>query len=421
MYDVIIVGAGPAGASAARTAAQLGLKTLIIEKERLPRRKLCGGGVTTKVLRLLDFNLPSELIECAPRATRIHVGEKCHPFETDRTLIYMTSRETFDAFLADKAVEAGAELREHATVQRIEIMNAHAEVKTSEGAFRSNVVIGADGMSGPTARYGQLYDHWEPHQVTYAIESEVYVGEKDVQDFMGDEQFFDIYFGVSPAGYGWIFPKDDHLTVGVGCRLSKLRNARELFNEFVDRIPELAGHEIPKPLAHLIPLGGAATVPSASERILLAGDSAGFAEPLFGEGIYFAIWGGQIAAQVAAEACRKVRFDGPFLHSYEERWRDAFGVDFNVAYRVARLSYLEQYDMDRVARFFFGEKKVQECMVGLMNGRLRYRDAQVKLAWPYFKYRLARLGLPFYSSHTPYTESLDPLTGPRKQNEFSVR
>ena len=76
---------------------------------------------------------------------------------------------------------------------------------------------------------------------------------------------------------------------------------------------------------------------------------------------------------------------------------NAFGADFDVAYRVARFSYLEQYDMDRVARFFFSERSVQECMVGLMDGSLRYRDAQVKLAWPYFKYRLAKLGLPFYS------------------------
>jgi hypothetical protein len=61
------------------------------------------------------------------------------------------------------------------------------------------------------------------------------------------------------------------------------------------------------------------------------------------------------------------------------------------------MSYLEQYDMDRVARYLFDEKKVQECMVGLMDGSVRYRDAKIRLAWPYFKYRLARLGFPFYS------------------------
>ena len=88
------------------------------------------------------------------------------------------------------------------------------------------------------------------------------------------------------------------------------------------------------------------------------------------------------------EACHEDRFDRRFLRAYERLCRREFGVDFDVAYRVARFSYLEEYDMDRISRFFFGEKNVQECMIGLMDRSIRYRDAQVKLAWPYFKYRL---------------------------------
>jgi geranylgeranyl reductase family protein len=397
MYDLIVLGAGPAGASAARTAAQLGLSTLLLEKEKLPRNKLCGGGVTPKVLKLLDLSLPDELIEFTAQSTRIHVGDSCFNFETDRPIVYMTSRTKFDSFLADKAVEAGVELRDGTPAYRIEEFDSHIQVKTSNGSFQGKMLIGADGMGGPTASCGRFYDRWKPHQVAYAIESEVPVGEGGVVDFVGPESYFDIYFGVSPAGYGWIFPKDDHLTVGVGCRLSRLRDAHALFNGFVNQIPQLAGREIPRPQAHLIPLGGVANVPSVADRILLAGDSAGFAEPLLGEGIYFAILGAQLAAQTAAEACQTNRFDKHFLKRYEQRCRRAFGADFDVAYRVACFSYLEQYDMNRVARFFFSERKVQECMIGLMDGSLRYRDVQGKLVWPYLKYRFAKLGLPFYS------------------------
>jgi geranylgeranyl reductase family protein len=397
MYDLIVVGAGPAGASAARTAAQLGLKTLLLEKEKIPRSKLCGGGVTPKVLKLFDFTLPSELIECTVRSTRIHVGEGSFNFETGRPLVYMTSRSKFDTFLTNKAVEVGVELRDEKPVYKVAATDSYVEVKTPDGSFQCRVLIGADGMGGPTASGGRFYERWKPDQVAYAIESEIPVGEKGVQDFIGDQSYFDIYFGVSPAGYGWVFPKDDHLTVGVGCRLSKLRDAHGLFKGFVKSIPELQGRGIPKPQAHLIPLGGAARIPSVADRMFLAGDCAGFAEPLLGEGIYFSVLGAQIAAQVAVQACEKGRFDKEFLNRYAQRCRDAFGADFDVAYRVACFSYLDQYDMGRVARFFFAEKKVQECMVGLMDGSLRYRDAQTRLAWPYFKYRLAKLGLPFYS------------------------
>jgi len=249
-------------------------------------------------------------------------------------------------------------------------------------------------MGSPVARTGGLYSAWNSEEVAYAIESEVPVGERGVLDFMGEEEYFDIHFGVSAAGYGWVFPKDDHLTVGVGCRLSKLQDAQGLFNDFIRRLPELAGCTIPKPLAHLIPLGGAVKVLTYANRVLLSGDSAGFAEPLLGEGIYFAIWGGQIAAQVASQACKAERFDANFLKSYEQQWRRDFGTDFDVAYRVACFSYLEQYDMERVARFFFADRRMLECMVGLLEGSIRFRDVRARIAWPYLKYSLAKLGLP---------------------------
>ena len=394
MYDLIIVGAGPAGSSAARTAAKLGLSTLLLEKEKVPRDKLCGGGVTPKVLKLLDFNIPDELVECKSKSTRIHVGEECFRFETDKTLVYMTSRTKFDTYLTEKAVEAGAELRDGTPVQSVGVTESYSEAKTSAGDFKSKMLIGADGMGGPTASSVHLYDRWKASNVSYAIESEVPVGERSVQDFVSSNAYFDVHFGVSPAGYGWVFPKDDHLTVGVGCRLSNLRDAQGLFNGFVKRLPEIEGRTIPKPKAHLIPLGGAANVPYVADRVLLAGDSAGFAEPLLGEGIYFSILGAQLAAQTAAEACENESFDDEFLSKYTERCRAAFQSDFDMAYRMARVSYLEQNDMERVARLFFSNRRFQEFIVGTVDGSVRYRDAPVKLAWLYFKYRLSKIGFP---------------------------
>ena len=396
MYDLIVIGAGPAGSSAARVAAQHGMKTLLLEKDKIPRNKLCGGGLTPKVFSLFDFSLPKQLIERTVKSTRIHVDNQEYHFDTDEPLTYMTTRAPFDAFLTEKAVEVGTELIQGTAATKVETNDSFAQVRTKKGTYQSKLLIGADGMGGPTARCLNHYAQWSPDQVSYAIESEVKVGEKKVLDFLGDKSYFDLYYGVSPAGYGWVFPKGDHLTVGVGCRLNQLRSAQELFDRFVNGVHAISGYEIPRPQAHLIPLGGIAKVPTISNRVMLAGDSAGFAEPFFGEGIYFSILGGQMAARVAATACKIERYDASFLKSYEREWMNQFGKDFDVAFPVASFSYLEHYDMDRVARFLFSDKRVQECIVGLMDGSLRYRDAELKLAWPYFKYRLARLGLPFY-------------------------
>jgi geranylgeranyl reductase family protein len=370
------------------------LKTVLLEKEKMPRRKLCGGGVTPKVLKLLDFDLPDEIIESAPRSARIHVGENCFKFHSTRPLVYMTSREKFDTLLATRAADAGAEVKDDTLVQNLVRHHSSIEVQTPQRSFETKMVIGCDGTGGPTARATSLHGRWEPNEVAYAIESEIPVGKEAVRNFMGREEYFDVYFGVSPAGYGWIFPKDDHLTVGVGCRLSKLRDGKELFGGFLNKVPELQECDIPSPQAHLIPLGGAVHVPVVTDRVLLAGDSAGFAEPLLGEGIYFAIWGGQIAAQVVQEACRTARFDAEFLRTYERRCKSAFGADFEVAFRLAKSSYLENYDMDRLATFFFSSRRFHECMVSLMDGSMRYRDVQTKLAWHYLEYRLSKLGLP---------------------------
>jgi len=397
MYDLIVVGAGPAGSSAARRAAQHGLNTLLIEKEKIPRVKLCGGGLTSKVLGLLDFKLPDALVERSLSSTRIHVGHDIYPFETKRTLAIMTSRAPFDAFLTEKAVEAGSNVIDENPVVRAEVSNSHVEVIAKCGRYRSKLVIGADGINGPTARSAHLYKHWDPIQVTYAIESEVTVGEGPVLEYIQANQYFDLYFGVSPAGYGWVFPKDDHLTVGVGCRLSKLHNGRQLFDAFTRTLPILNDCYIPGPKAQLIPIGGAAKVPIVGNRVMLVGDAAGFAEPFLGEGIFFAILSGQIAANTAAVACQSDQFESKSLQRYEVECKALFGRDFDVAYHLACFSYLEQYDMKRIVRHFFSEKRVQQCMVGLMDGSIRYREARAKLVWPYFKYRLDKLGLPVYS------------------------
>jgi flavin-dependent dehydrogenase len=127
---------------------------------------------------------------------------------------------------------------------------------------------------------------------------------------------------------------------------------------------------------------------------MLAGDSAAFVEPLLGEGIHFAIWGGQLAAQTALEAHRAGRFDAEYLSRYEKRWRDAFWTDFKIAYDIAKFAYLEQYHMEAALRFLFERPEVKRCMLGLMTGEMSHRDVRKQLFWLYLLHKIStRLGL----------------------------
>lgn len=397
MFDVVVVGAGPAGATAARTCAKAGLKTLLLEKQRLPRTKVCGGGITIKVPARLGFDLPDQIVERRLRTARIHLGKDDYTFETEKPFVLMTSRDAFDGCLTAKAAEAGVVVMDEVAVKHVTRNNGVMEVQSGGETFRSNLVIGCDGINSDVARETGLLRKWRPHEVALGVEAEVNLDEAKVESWVGAENGFDLYFGCSPAGYGWVFPKRSHLTVGVGCILGRLTSARELFTQFVKLLRLPAEARVSRPLAHLIPVGGVASVRSYGDGVMLAGDSAAFVEPLLGEGIYFAVWGGQLAAETAIAAHREGRFDAAYLRRYEKRWRKAFWADFKIAYQVAKFAYLEDYRMKGAIRFMLREPEVQRCMLGLMSGEVNHREVGRRLGWMYFLFKLStRLNLPFY-------------------------
>jgi flavin-dependent dehydrogenase len=210
--------------------------------------------------------------------------------ERDTALVHMARRAPLDLALAEAALAAGATLRAPCALERVGLTPQHVELDTGRGPLRARFLIAADGATGPTARAAG----WtEPPVSVPALDAEVDGPPRLLARFT-DRARFDL--GVPPGGYGWIFPKADHLSVGVGVftRTAARRRLRDELSRYLHavglgeaRVRGIRGAPIPvRPRREV-----------ARGRVLLAGDAAGLADPLTGEGISFAILSGRLAAE----------------------------------------------------------------------------------------------------------------------------
>jgi len=290
-FETVVVGAGPAGALAAFELARAGRSVALLEQHSLPRDKTCGGGLVWRGRERLPagFALPIER-EC--RRARLVPFLGAEPVEVVRDLpiVTMTMRSALDRSLVELACASGAELVAPAELLAIERAQGAFRLATSSGAFECRMLVGADGARGVVARSCG----WkEPLATIPALEVEL---EADDQRF-ADTAVFD--FGTSEPGYAWIFPKREHLSVGV---LAARRGAKELRSELARHLERwgLAGARVRTFSGCVIPMRPRKSC--ARPGVLLAGDAAGLVDPLTAEGISLALESGRLAGRAIAEA-----------------------------------------------------------------------------------------------------------------------
>ena len=285
-HDIIVVGAGPAGSTAAYRLAKAGASVLLLDRARFPRDKPCGGGVTGRAARLLPFSI-EPVVEHVVSAVdlRLRYGKTLARGD-GQPLVYMTQRKRLDHFLVQRAVEAGVELREGVKVGELEV----AEDGVSVEEFEALALVGADGVNGVTARALGLGGN---RVVGVALEGNLSYAKMDRKAYDGR---LALELGVVPGGYGWVFPKGDHANFGVGGwpdegpRLREhLRRLCEAHGALFDDLEELRGYRLPlrEPKATL-----------ARGRALLVGDAAGLIDPVSGDGMFE----GFLSSQYASEA-----------------------------------------------------------------------------------------------------------------------
>jgi geranylgeranyl reductase family protein len=290
VFDVAIVGSGPAGSSAAFPLAKKGLEVAVLEKSSLPRYKTCGGGVVRRAVNLLPFDV-REVIECEIYSVNInHLGADLqYHVRKEEPIISMTMRDNFDYFLTSAARDAGASIQSKCQVVDLEMSDEWVTLHTTNGQLRARFVIAADGATSLVARKAG----WQKHQlIVRALEYEVTIPMKELEKYKGVARFD---FGFIPFGYAWAFPKKEHLSIGIGSGKRLPRDLRNWLEKYFGVIGVKDTKNIDRH-GFFIPLrprkGG-----FMRDRILLAGDAAGFVEPFSGEGITFAIMSGQLAAK----------------------------------------------------------------------------------------------------------------------------
>lgn len=289
-YDAAVVGAGPAGATAALVLARAGKRVALIEKEALPRYKTCGGGVVGRAFEWLpaDVRIPVEQ-PCFVAEANFLESNLSFRVERDRPIVSMTMRADLDQCLVDAAVAAGAELLSPCALEDLRQDGAGVELSTSRGTIRASWILGADGALSTVARKAG----WKhPLRTIPALEAELRVPADVHARFAGVARFD---FEAMPAGYGWVFPKRAHLSCGILTTERGVGGLRGALERYLARVglpspapDELHGYVIP-----VRPRRGG----FVRGRVLLAGDAAGLADPLTGEGISIGIRSGTLAAR----------------------------------------------------------------------------------------------------------------------------
>lgn len=365
-YDAIVVGAGPAGASAAIQLARKNCSVLLIEKSRHPRHKSCGGGISSRLRPYLDEDF-LQIVETEVRTLSIRYKKKSVDFSSDRPFADLVQRECFDAYLTKKAKQAGAEVREFSPLESWHETKGGVVVESGSGRDTAAFLIAADGANSRITR--KLYPEWA-RAAKPSLEESISCSETvqcgsspSASTSRAGRIVLDL--GVS-QGYGWIFPKTKEASIGIGLFRGRKSHPRYEYGDFLKR-NAVAAETGTAPHGAVLPLYQKSRPRLARGRVLLTGDAGALVDPFFGEGIYY----GVRSAQMAAEAVFKALRHGADILSYDDEIAAGLYPEFRVADRMARLVYaFPGFFIETVRR----HPGLMKDYIAVFQGEQRYCD-----------------------------------------------
>ena len=401
-YDLIIVGAGPAGCSAALYAARHGLKTLLLEKERFPRDKICGDALSGKsitILRelaLLDkvAALPGVTINTITFSSPDHTSFSInlnHSGLKNTTKGFVVRRKVFDNFLYQEVRRTDVRCQEGFTVTDLVLEDGQLQgIRGTQDdsdqvlEYKSRIILGADGYKSIVAQKTGLY-HLDPEHWVVALRG-YYKNVKDLTDQI-ELHFID---EVIP-GYFWIFPVDNsYANIGIGMLHSAIKKQKADLKQMLQRAINseffkdrfAAAAEVEKPVGWNLPVGSLHRR-NYGPGFLLLGDAAGLIDPFTGEGIGNALYSGKYAVETVRAALNCGNFSANFLSRYDRELWQGIGPELGVSTRLQKLGqnrFLLNYVIRKAAR----NKEVSRLIAGMMANEV----PRSTLANPLFYLRL---------------------------------
>ncbi|MEC4986347.1 MAG: geranylgeranyl reductase family protein [Oscillatoria sp. PMC 1076.18] len=356
----MIVGAGPAGATAAYHLSKQGRSVLLLEKESLPRYKPCGGGLSPAIQQWFDFDLTPVIDN---KVNQVHfTWKKEDPVETELDTsepFWMVKRDVFDNFLVEKAVAAGSELQDNSEVTGVQISGDLASVTTSKGKFDCRYLIAADGATGPMAKWLGFKEAKQFSGAVLEVETSVSAAEQNIAKFD---------FGSLKNGLLWCFPKSNGYSLSAGVIRGGKGKAKDLEKQLTNYASEL-GIDLSKSKFYDYPMNLWSSERDLHQKnALLVGDAAGIADPLIAEGIRPSILSGVKAASAVGKA---LDTEQEALAEYTEAINSEIGADLVLAQRLSGLFFQFPGMAYRV-----GVKRpyAGKMMSKILCGELRYAD-----------------------------------------------
>jgi len=386
-YDVVVVGAGPAGATAAKFLADQGATVLLVDKHVFPRDKPCGGMLTLRTLKRFPY-ISKELISSYSFGGNIYSSSLKHRVVVykDESIAAFINRKNFDDALTRLAQRSGATFRDGVSAIDVHRAKGKAVVTFDTGeSVESQFVIGADGVWSVVAKKAGLGQHY-PH-VGRCLFQEVHVANDILDTYFTERKMFNLFLRfMGVDGFGWIAPKNNLVNIGIGeiqpssSQILTKHPLKEVYHEFIRVLKER--NLIPQMVTSASMQGGALPLRplerTFADRVLLCGDAAGLMNPLTGDGIHYAMSSGMFAATVCTDALHAGRTDAAFLSKYQTLWKHDFGAEIRLLGLVLR--HLLQKDRDeKYVRLLSKNPRFVEFLISKSTTLERIQEYQWKI------------------------------------------
>ncbi len=309
-YDIIVVGAGPGGSFAAKTAAENGYNTCLLEKENVSvngRYKACGGAIAWELVEEIDY--PEEKISRIIESLELHHTDgEVFSKKGKGAVIW---RNVFDKFLTDMAIDSGAKLKEQEPLISVKKLKNHYQVTTKNYTYLTKYLIAADGVTSFTLKTLK-WPYFSSKDLILTVTQEMKTTKSKIKQDLGEDTVH-LFFGIKDliaVGYAWLFPKAENITVGWGNQINLIKNSREEFKKFTS-LPFVAKSLINSEMKvfqpHLIPVG--LRLQLYNDNVFAVGDAGGIVDPISGKGIPYAMMSGKFAIDTINTCEKKDRLD----------------------------------------------------------------------------------------------------------------